>query len=180
MSLIDYTYFTFDVNLPDNLVTSMTDYITRYEEEILIELLGYDLAQLCLNYTNASEQRIIDLVEGASYTESYNGTTLTVKWNGLKNTDKISLIAYYIYFRWLQNNASRTEIAGELRGLAENATVISSGMKAQQAWRQLKELYGYVGQDIYRPSAYNFLMHYLSTYPEWRFSELGSVNAFNL
>ena len=42
MSFIDATYFTGNINIPDNPDITLTAYITKYEREILIHLLGYE------------------------------------------------------------------------------------------------------------------------------------------
>lgn len=181
MSLIDSTYFTLDIDIPTNYTDVLTSYITRYEPEILTKLLGKTLYDLVAAYdADSSPQRIKDIVEGKDYTVSYGGYDQTVSWNGLKNDDGISLIAYYVYYKYMKNTSSLLTPVGVMKSSSENAVLASASEKAFAAWRELERLYGYQGQDILEPSAYNFLMEYESSYDEWVFTELGSVNAFDL
>jgi len=177
MSLIDKTYFVHEINIPDSDYTDLTAYITRYEKEILMKLLGYELYTLVAAYdSETSPQRIKDIVEGKEYTVS----DVTIKWNGLKNTDKVSLIAYYVFYNYLKNKTTTTSTLGEVRSTSENSQIASPVLKLTGAWRRLKELYGSFDQDSLIPSAYNFLKENESDYDEWEFTELGSVNAFDL
>lgn len=179
-NLIDTTYFVYDCNLPTGSAYSdVTNYIARYEPEILTELLGYELAKLVIASTDTSG-RLYELINGKEYTITYNGRDQIVKWNGLKNASKISLIAYYVYYRYQVAMASMPAGIGEQKPTIENGVSISLSMKAMDAWSRMRELYGYDGQDELSPSAYNFLTKYATTYPEWVFTEIGKVNAFDL
>jgi len=83
MSIISSEYFKQDINLPtSNANTDIDNIITLYEPRILEEVLGYELGTLVNDYTSESDQPIIDLVEGTTYTINYNGRTQTLKWNG--------------------------------------------------------------------------------------------------
>jgi len=178
MSLIDKTYFVFDINIPDSDYNDLTTYITRYEKEILMKLLGFELYTLVAAYNiSTSPQRIKDIVEGKEY-ETSDGKTM--KWMGLANADKISLIAYYVYYWFVKNRNTTLQGIGTLKLKGENSENARAGIKISTAWHRLKLLYGDYGQGEYIPSAYNFLMKYESEYPEWVFEELGTVNNFDL
>lgn len=179
MSLIDSSYFINDILIPTNTYTAVDlgTEITKYEREILIKLLGYELYKLVAAYENpGSDQRIIDLVEGKEY--DLSGQTL--KWNGLVNTETVSLIAYYVYFNYMRNRATITTGNGEGKLMYENAEAVNYNGKIVQAWNRLEELFGYPGQNIFYESAYNFLTFYQATYPEWIFSPIGNINIFGL
>jgi hypothetical protein len=175
MSIIDKTYFVKDINIPDSDYSDLTAYITRYEKEILIKLLGYELGTLVLAYNAlTSPQRIIDIVEGSEYTVG----DYTVKWNGLKNTDKVSLIAYYVFYWWARNNATFTGTIGEMKSVGENAENAKLNQRLSNAWLRMTDL----AQATEYPyhSLYCFLKENESDYPEWEFTELGTVNGFDL
>ena len=178
MSIIDKTYFTLDVNVPDGTYEVLTTSITKYEPEILINALGYTLYKLMTD--NLSTQIYKDIIEGKEYNVVQGNVTYKVKWAGLKNNDKISLIAYYVYYWWMRNHASLTMYTGEIKPGFENAAQASMNMKISNTWMRLKNLYGFYGQDVLEPSLYNFLTEHESDYPTWLFAELGSVNAFDL
>jgi hypothetical protein len=179
-NLIDTTYFVYDCDLPTGSAYSdVTNFITRYEKEILTDLLGYELYTLVAASTELSG-RLYDLINGKEYTKQYNGRDQKVKWNGLKNTDKISLIAYYVYYRYQLAKATLPGGSGELKPKVENGVNAELANKVMDAWHRMRELYGYEGQDILAPSAYNFLTKYATTYPEWVFTEIGKVNGFDL
>jgi hypothetical protein len=178
--LIDITYFVYEVNLPTGgTYSDVPNFIARYEKEILTELLGYELYALVAASTETSG-RLFDLINGKDYTVSHNGRDQKVHWNGLKNTDKISLIAYYVYCKYNQAKATSESGSGSTKSKHENSYNADLSMKIMDAWHRMRELYGYNGQDKLAPSCYNFLTEYADTYPEWVFSEIGNVNAFDL
>ena len=177
MSLIDKTYFNQEINIPDSDYKGLSAIITRYEKEVLISLFGYALWKLINAYNeSASSQRIKDIVEGKEYTASGE----TIKWNGLQNTDKVSLIAYYVFYWYLRNATTRTSTLGEVGSKMENATTASPVQRLSGAWQRLRELYGFASQDSLIASAYNFMTEHESDYDEWVFTDIGTVNSFDL
>lgn len=178
--LISVDYFNYEINLPaSGPYSDIVNFITRYEKEILVSLLGYELYKLVAAST-ATSGRLFDLINGVEYTVSTNGRDQLIKWNGLKNSDKISLIAYYVYYKYQQQKATMPGGSGEMKPKSENGVNADLSMKVMDAWYRMRELYGYSGQDLICPSAYNFLTENASTYPEWIFTEIGNVNAFDL
>lgn len=181
MSLIDKTYFTLGIDIPDSTYSTLAAHITKYEKEILIDALGYTLYKAMID--NTSDEPYKSIIEGKDYTVSYNGDNHTVHWNGLTNSEKESLIAYYVYYWWVRNYSTLTLYTGQIKPDMENAMQASPAMKISNAWNRLTELYGYPGQDALEPSLYNFLLHIEDDYTEldtWVFKCLGSVNGFDL
>lgn len=176
MSLIDSSYFVRDIFLPAGQYNTITLTIARYEKDILELLLGYELANLCINYTVASDQRIIDLVEGKEYTEG----EYTVKWRGLKNTDKSSLIAYYVYIQYLKDQSMAFMNVGQVASNVENGTNMGIARLIQKASARLREMAGYPGCDLYAGSLYAFLTKFYDDYPEWIWNEYKFENMFGL
>jgi len=174
MSLITTDYFRLDINVPDDTYSTLSDYITRYEPEILRRLLGETLYQLVAAYdAESSDQRIIDLVAGKDYTVG----DYTVSWKGLINTtDYISLIAYYVYYWYVRDKISNLATTGFISSSHENAQNSAPNIKLAEVWGKMRELYGYYGQDSLLPSCYNFLAEHESDYPEWDFTEIGTIN----
>lgn len=176
MSLIDGSYFNqVDTNVPDNEFLNIQDYITRYEPEILKQLLGIELYRLVIEET-PTEQRILDLRDGVDYEVD----EVTYHWNGLVNDEKISLIAFYVFYWYVRLNISETSTTGERQSHSENANVANPSLKIQNIWLRLEQLYGSAYHPTGYESAYGFLNYFKDTYPEWEFQEIGSVNAFDL
>lgn len=179
MSLTDYTYFVRDINIPNPTATTsgLTAAIARYEPEILEFLLGYSLAKLVLAYANpGSEQRIIDIVEGKEYTQG----TYTVNWNGLKNTEKVSICSYYVYIQYLKDKSLSFQNVGVVESMIENGVNVGPSALIQRASLELRELAGYYGQDVYAPSLYNFLKANEADYPELIWQTYRPVNALGI
>lgn len=174
MSLIDKTYFVKDINIPDSTFSDLDAYITRYEKEILQHLLGYELWKLVDAYGAGDTGVIADLVEGKEYTIGSE----TVKWNGLINDDKVSLIAYYVYYWWVRNNATFTAITGERKAKDENSDPAAVNQRITNAWLRLEDLA--LSVDFPYDSLYMFLSTNEADYPEWVYTELGNVNGFDL
>lgn len=176
MSLIDSTYFTLDINLPDGAYDTISEHITRYERDILIQLLGYDLYKLVAAYSVSSQQRIKDIVEGKEYTVG----AYTVKWNGLINDEKESILSYFVYLKYLENHIVTFQNIGLVASTAEGGSMVSPLARYQQIGYKLRDLAGYYGQSAYAPSLYNFLSANSEDYPEWLFNEYYAPNAFGI
>lgn len=176
----DKDYYILEANIPDSILNDLDAYITRYEKEILIDLFGYALWKLINAYDSNnpgnSPQRIRDIVEGKEYTVDGD----LIKWNGLINDDKISLLSYYVYYWWVRNNGTTLHMTGVALLKSENSEPESASQKISAAWGRLRELYGYPSQDFYQPSAYNFMIEFESDYSEWVFERIGHVNSFDL
>jgi hypothetical protein len=177
MSLTTSAYYVNDVNIPDGTYSGLAASITRYEPEILRQLLGYDLAKLVLAYNvNTSSQIIKDIVEGKDYTEGSN----TIHWNGLLNTEKVSILSYYVYINHIRDNAVTFQAVGAVGSKAEGGVTVTTGVLMQKAGYRLRELAGYQGQDPYAPSLYNFMAKHESSYPTWLWNEFKPFNTFGI
>lgn len=178
-NLIDKKYFNYEISVPDSQFSDLDNYITRFEKEVLTSLLGYELYKEVIAST-ATEGPIFDLVNGKEYTVEFNGRDQLIKWNGLKNTDKVSLIAYYVYFNYQKQKATIPVATGRGKPTHENSTPVTMSITIHEAWSRMRELYGYEGQSDLTPSARNFLLANIDDYPEWVFTDCGKVNSFDL
>jgi len=208
MSLIDYTYFVRDINVPvlatdssDNNYTKLNDSISRYENDVLKSLLGYALwKEFTDAVTAATEesplaQKWVDLRDGKELSFEVFGQSVSTKWNGLKNTDKVSLLAYYVYYQHrLYGQTSYTGL-GETKAKGENSVVADGSFKIVSAWNHLVNLYGEIPFPIVKyksqfndidnyihyndaPSAYNFLLANKATYTNWIFTPLSKKHNY--
>jgi len=204
---IDTAYFVGEIvipNIKDN-TTTLTQAIVQYEKEILINLLGYKLYSLLIaDLDDGIPQTQIykDLVDGAEFTHNYRGTDYLLKWEGLKNTAKQSLIAYYVYYQHVQREITQLSGVGVLSMPSGKGNRVSSVNKLINAWERMRELYGIMPPEYRKcysgrvpfitmgnfpcatfncdPSAYNFLLANKSDYPDWVFTPQWNINAFGI
>lgn len=194
-NLIDSTYFKGDILLTNktDLASDISEAIARYEKEILVSLLGYKL------YKNIIATPTIEpyksLIEGAEFELTFDGITQLQKWNGFKNSDKISLIAYFVYYKYQERNFTKPSGIGVIKPKAEAAETVTPVWKMVEAWNNMIELYGFIpnncfhGQStIIKPdgnhivnndaSAYNYMCANLALFPDWIFTPLKPINPF--
>ena len=144
-------------------------------------------------------QKYIDLVEGAEFTQTMDGEDITLKWEGLKNTQLQSLIAYYVFYKYVERDVTRLYGTGVSMVQPEKGFErVSPVNKMINAWERMRELYGRIPPEykgIYqRPvigenlpcvfncdaSAYNFLFANKDDYPDWIFTPQWNINAFGI
>ena len=213
--LIDGSYFD-GVEIPvpnqDSFENSLDDVILRFETECLENALGYTLNkefQAAVEAGGSLEQRWDDLLNGVEFSFELNGNTINTKWIGLVNDEKVSVLAFYVWYYWKSITLTSTTSIGEAQGLAENVDMVSAKRKMADAWRKMLKLYGdfadiqnrHFGRvyypDFHRcyfdkykvdryqhyndaPSLYNFLLANKDDYTGWVFSPLGRINQFGI
>jgi len=203
MAFIDSTYFTGEIAVPGaSNETALTQAITQYEKEILIKLLGYKLYSLLIaDLSNGVPvtQKYINLVNGKEFTLTYNGADHLVKWEGLANTALQSLIAYYVFYKYVERNITSFYGTGiSMSNVQEGWSRVNPEMKMIHAWERMRELYGKIppeyklnydrpllGTDLsivheLSGSAYNFLLTNKTDYPDWVFTPLWNMNQFGI
>ena len=203
MSFIDESYFINEINIPtnDNNLATISQFILRYEKEVLKSLLGYELYTALIADLNSlgvpQTQRFIDLVDGKEFSFEVNGSTINTKWEGLINEDKVSLISYYVYFNYRNQFENVFTGVNEVQSISENSTFVSVMPRLVDTWFNFLQLYGdlpiginqynanFLNNESYsyynaEPSAYNFLLANLDDYPEWVFKPLGKLNIWGI
>jgi hypothetical protein len=143
MPLIDRSYFIGEINIPNTSTTAIGElldwFIEKYEPELLTDVLGYELYKAFSTglEEDAIEQKWTDLLEGKEYTDISNKIR---KWNGLIDEDKkLSLIANYVYYRFIQNNTTQTASMGEVKSVNENAIIASPSVKLVKSWNEMSK-----------------------------------------
>jgi hypothetical protein len=195
MSFIDSTYFVGEINIPNAATeSSLTQAIPQYEKEILIMLLGYPLYKLLMADCTLSvpaSQIYKDLVNGVEFDLIYNGETITLKWEGLG-----PLIAYYVFFKYLERDVTRLYPSGVGQANGNDWNRVSPMNKLCYIWDRMRELYGKLPIELKPnttikgslfthsydsdPSALNFLYTKIIDYPDWIFTPQWNINAFNI
>lgn len=191
-NLIDHTYFVGEISLPAQVLqgdyADINPFIVKYEREALIDLVGYTLYKELKAGIDAGDpynaEKWKRLITGHEYEIDYLGDTYLVKWNGLINSELISLLAYYIYFKYVQFHVTHTSGFGELIQQAENASKVSPSQKMVNAWNRFIDLRGDPSDDLINPTCYNFLNNFeddaTNGYPKWIFNVKRHTNTFGI
>lgn len=201
MSFINKTYFINDINLTSAQLDNIINWITIYEEEILKKLLGYTLhteliADLDIN-GNPQTTKFINLVGGAEFSfTTINGYDVSTKWMGLRDSTRLkSLIAYYTYYQYRNENETYNTTSGQKINNSENSTKADVVPKLINAWNKMIDLYGnvpykynkeyFLNNDNYRhynsnPSAFNYLLANIDDFNNWVFEPLEKINVFGI
>ena len=195
-NLIDSTYFKGDILLTNktDLAADISEAIARYEKEILISLLGYKLYKQLVATPTVEPYK--SLIEGAEFELTFDGITQLLKWNGLKNSDKESLIAFYTYYKYQERNFVKPSAISTVKAKAENAETVTPVWKMVNAWNEMIKLYGefdnlWFAQSyttIIQPdgglvfnndaSAFNYMSANVALFPDWIFTPLRPINPF--
>lgn len=182
-NLIDKTYFIRDISLPaqvlDGTFEAITNYIVRYEKKALMMLLGYELYTTVKAEINAASYSDPwdGLVNGKEYT---NSRGYTIKWEGLKNDGKESMLAYYIYYNYVRDQITHSSGIGEVLSQGENSTRVSPLYKLSAAYNRFCELFGSASDSAFTPSAYNYLYAHRDEFENWVLTPVEKGNAFGI
>jgi hypothetical protein len=185
--IIDRSYFVGELNIPNKDAVGTRDlldqFIEKYEDIFLRELLGYELFKEFKAGTTTLpyDARWTDLIEGKEYTDRAGRTRyypgLTVNLSG-PVTLEISPIACYVYYWYIRNNHSQTAAMGEVKSKTENAMAHNPGLKMTRAWNEMS---GWVCE--FR----DYLDAYKTTYPLWEKQDVWCmlrsfrpINEFNI
>lgn len=177
---VDTTYFQGTLNVPnlDNLFTKSGFEIVMKEDEInlLNDLFGTFMFS-AMPKTWSTESPLSDrwnkLYNGADYT--YNGKQY--HWKGMKTTiesNKYSIVAYFVYYNWLRRNTTVTTANGEQNNTSEAAKPASSINKQVRVWNTMVDW----GNELYQ-----YLQANVNDYPEWQYHKwcnLRKINHFNI
>lgn len=133
-----------------NNVAQLTAFIAEKEYDLLLSVLGYEqvtelYAQFDVNgdWIVDALQKWVDLVDGVG------------NWRGLRYEQggrKISLIAYYVYFYFLADDASRYTTTGVVKADAANSTSVSPSDRQVQAWGKFLRMYGWYNTSFSQPA----------------------------
>lgn len=152
-----HSHFKGDIHIPNvedtapnsNLLgnaTSLDLFIDECESDVLTQCLGYSLYDEFINQFNESgelkeeaPEKWNDLLNGKEY--QVDGKN--VKFRGLTfkqgNLDR-SLIAYYVFYQFLENDESSYTGTGIKKEKSKNSENASAAPKAIKAWRKFYKL----------------------------------------
>ena len=196
MAFIDTTYFKGKIWLPvDNEYAStfIEQLIDQAERDVLLNALGYSLYTEFMNglAEDAPDEKWLKLRDGAEFTIPILGKDFYTKWPGIKNIEKDSLIAYYVYYQYLMNRSATVGQNGLTIQNPQNAVIASPLDVATEGYNQYVKRYGidvhskfeitidddYSIDDNYYPSLYNFIYEMNEQngedyYPNWQFKPI--------
>jgi len=202
MAFTDVTYYKGITNIPNldkDLSSFTSEYIEVYEKEILFKFLGHALYALLITNKNQASGIYKELISGKEYDAEVRGETVKMKWNGLVNSEKLSLLSYYVFARYAQINVTQFTGIGNSIAQKENAVSVSPKMRIIYAYAECAKLSGnyrtnknirnlqyndifdcYIKE--YEESLFNFLYYNNTAYPDWIFNrpDIYDYNRFDL
>lgn len=150
--LIDETYFQRELFVPNaddqdrSVYKDLQSFIDDKARLCLKEALGYTLFKDFDSYVtngnlgSGAPQKWLDLVNGVEYTVNND----TYRWDGLlieEGAFKRSVLAYYVYYHWLEYSQSTMSGVGEVVLNAKNAINVNSTQRMTSTWNDFVELY---------------------------------------
>ncbi|WP_438423132.1 hypothetical protein [Aquimarina macrocephali] len=185
-----------------------TYFIDEYEREILEKGLGYKMCKdLYLHIDNQGSIKTTsvdsvwdDLLNGKEYQKDGK----TFYWPGL--VEKVgllhkSMMAYYIYFMYLNDDTRKNTTSGTVSG-SKKSEKVSVSPSTTDAWRKMVKWYGgskrntspvityhngaifedYCGDNdnTGRVSMYQYLSDHKESYPDWQFTPIENINRFGI
>ena len=133
-----------DINVGDVGITNQTDldfYIVEYERELLLNALGivlYEEYLAALQNLNQAPKRWTDLIDGVTYT---NPSSVVKRWEGLRGANKQSLVASFVYTKYLRNYNETFATTGVVRNDSKNATNYDATPKYIKAYNKFLRQY---------------------------------------
>lgn len=167
------SYFVIDINLPvDEIQTEIDGYIARFEREILIKTLGFDLYyNFIAALSGTPDQKWLDLRDGKIYVQD----GVNKRWRGLINDEKESLIAYYVYYQFLKSNNQYASGNGVKLVNSENSVNQSPIQKQKDAYNRMVDLISEMDDFIQYSNSIDS-----TTYPNYEPEVIRKVNIFNI
>lgn len=134
-------------------ISDLSAYINDKEAELLLSFLGYEQYTELLSQFNTDGtwitdpiQKWVDLVDGK---ENWKGLRYTV------GSSKKSLIANYVYFYFLGDDATHYSIAGTQRPEYANSVAMIPNDRQSKIWLEFLRMYGYYNARLNWPSFFN-------------------------
>lgn len=184
-NITDFTYYTGKKFIPNinNLNTEIAGvpnsgndlqlFIDKYERQLLIDFLNIDLyneLNTALDDLPNADVKWRNLVEGVEYTKD----SKKYRFDGLRGNEKDSLVAYYVFCKYLENDESYYSTTGTIKADAANSNNFTPTRKYQFSWYEFLEKYQnedrgnypkeiyydgvFVGLDYYNARSENYLV----------------------
>lgn len=132
---------------------TLNDIIIDTERQLLIDCLNvtlYNELTIALDNLPSADQKWRDLVEGKSYTKDGD----TFYWEGLRGFNKNSLVAYYVFCAYMQNDDSYYSTTGVKKVEANGSVNSGTTKKYVNAFNEFVAKY----QDKYREDEVSYFV----------------------
>lgn len=171
--LINKAYFNGDISIPNMQEVdydngSIDDFIDNESRLLLESILGFDLFSELVAYLDLDgslEPSAPDKWQKLVYGIAYEVGNTKRKFSGLLlnpgSTMPKSLIADYVFYRWLKQNTSQSTGVGEVALEAKNAINVNPTQKLVTVWNRF---YRQVGTEHYNRDYPNFCGRVNGTY----------------
>ncbi len=168
-NIITYEYFRGTLSLPQTVNADgqalLTQFITQYEDEFLEKALGLELATGLKTNIASADPKWVALRDGTDFQNSLGRLD---RWVGfVNNTTKISPIANYVYYKFVEDGITQTAGIGEVQAKGENADRVYPQLKLQSAWNRMVEMLRRL---------HDYLRLNRDTYPEFDNYRYGGVS----
>lgn len=163
--------------IDDEMSEEFAAYVTEKEPEILKKLLGLKLYN---EFTEAlledyPDDKWLELRDGVEYEHC----KIDYEWVGMRK-----LLIPYIFAMWLRDNFDNYDENGVTLPKVENAEPVDPALRIVTAWNKFYKMagegYGLCDYN-FKNSLYGFLtVNKAEKYPDWRYTDVGAMNRFNL
>lgn len=144
-NIIDYTYFKGKLLIPNavedtDVQAYLTTLITEFQYDFLVDLLGNTLYPQFAAWFVApldTTNPFNGLLEG----ENFDLDGKDYVWVGLRNTQKVSPLANYVYVKWMELKAATQSVStGETKGKSKNSEPANPTPKIVTQWNAMTEM----------------------------------------
>jgi len=166
MALVNETYFKFpiDIDYSKATVVEKLGYISDYCEDFYLKkLLGN------IEYYKYVDDKALE-VHDTRYTNFLTAANFTYELKTYKNDIK-QMIAYFIYFDYVQESAAFNTPIGEFSSNVENSTKVIPSGKLVRAWNSAVDLYNI---------AYLYLLNNIDLFPDLENEEIEKINVWGI
>lgn len=153
--LIDLTYFTGEILVAQRsqleVQEDLNRLINKYEPKVLTDLFGKTMYAAFKSGIEAAEPE-------ARWTNLKNG--VAGEWMGLANDAKLSLIANYVYCKYLRKENTQNVGIGTVETKGENSRKIAPIDTYVRAWN---EMVGWICE------LHTYILDHASDYPDYQY-----------
>lgn len=123
-----------------NVSNELSSTISKYERELLIGFLGitlYNELNTALADLPSADVKWQNLVNGVDYVKD----SVTYRFDGLRGFEKDSLVAYYVFCKYMENDESYYSTTGVVKSNAQNSNSFTPTRKYLDSWYMFLEKY---------------------------------------
>jgi hypothetical protein len=167
MALVDETYFKYPIDIDYSkleTVEKLTYHSDFCEDFWLKKLMGN------IEYYKYVADKALTEGHDARYTNLLSANAFTYQGITYKNDVK-QMIAYFMYFDYVQESAGYNSVMGEQSSMVENSERKSPGGKLVRAWNSGVELYNI---------AYMYLLENIALFPDLKTEKVDTINIYRI